>query len=135
MGQGIGVVLLTKEQVLQRLREHRKVPGWRSEGKDTFTRELRKLLSHLNETRGGSLKIDAVSESVWSNLKFLRMMVLTWRLFGWWLFSFGLSGFQGRLISLSMFQYTGDNRARVTTFCKESTHLIGLRNEIRIIAA
>ena len=50
LGPGIGVVLLTKGQVLQRLREHRKVPGWRSVGKDPFTRELRKLLSRLNET-------------------------------------------------------------------------------------
>ena len=32
------------------------------------------------------------------------------------------------------FQCTGDNRAKVTSFCKELTHLIGLRNEIKIIA-
>ena len=36
LGPRIEVVLLTKGQVLQRLREHRKVPGWRSEGKDCF---------------------------------------------------------------------------------------------------
>ena len=64
MNPGIEVVLLTKWQVLQRLREHRQVPGWSFEGKDPFSRELRKLLSRLNETRGSSLKIDAVSESV-----------------------------------------------------------------------
>ena len=103
----IEVVLLKKGQVLQRLREHRKVPGWRSEGKDPFTRELRKLLSRLNETRSGSLKIDAVSESVWSNLNFLRMMFLTWRLFGWYVSVRGvISSVLGsvglRAVSLSM---------------------------------
>ena len=75
MGPGIKVVLLTKGLVFQLLREHRKVSG----GKDHFSRELRKLLSRLNETRGGSLKIDAVSESVCSNLKILKMMFLTRR--------------------------------------------------------
>ena len=49
-----------KEQVLQRLREHRKFPGWMSEDRDPFTKELRKLLSRLNETSGGSLKISDV---------------------------------------------------------------------------
>ena len=70
-------MVLTKGQVLQRLREHREVPGWRSEGKDPFSRELRKLLSRMKETRGGYLKIYAVSESVRRNLKFLKMMFLT----------------------------------------------------------
>ena len=55
LGPGIEVVLLTKGLVFQRLREHRKVSG----GKDHFSRELHRLLSRLNETRGGSLKIDA----------------------------------------------------------------------------
>ena len=58
MGPGIEVVLLTKGLVLQCLREHRKV----SSGKDHFSRESHKLFSRLNETRDGSLKIDAVSE-------------------------------------------------------------------------
>ena len=107
MGPRIEVVLLTKGQVLQRLREHRKVSGLRSEGKDPITRELRKLLSRLNETRSGSLEIDAVSKSVWSNLKFLRMMFLTWRLFGWYVSVRGvLSSVLGsvglRAVSLSM---------------------------------
>ena len=107
MGPRVEVVLFTKGQVLQRLQEHRKVLGWRSQGKDPFTRGLRKRLSRLNETRGGSLKIDAVSESVWSNLKFLRMMFLTWRLFGWYVSVRGvLSSVLGsvglRAVSLSM---------------------------------
>ena len=38
-------MVLTKGQVLQRLLEHREVSGWRSEGKDPFSRELRQLLS------------------------------------------------------------------------------------------
>ena len=49
-----------KGQVLQHLQEHRKVPGWMSEDRDPFTKELRKLLSRLNETSGGSLKISDV---------------------------------------------------------------------------
>ena len=73
MGPGIEVVLLTKGLVFQRLQEHRKV----SEGKDHFSRELRKLSSRLNETKGDSLKTDAVSESVCSNLNFLKMMFFT----------------------------------------------------------
>ena len=43
LGPRIEVVLLTKWQVLQRLREHRQVPCWRFEGKDPFSMELRKL--------------------------------------------------------------------------------------------
>ena len=58
--------------------------------------------------RGGSLKMDSVSELVLSNLKFLKMMFLTWRLFGWYvnvkgiLFSFWLSRFLSRLMLVSM---------------------------------
>ena len=70
MGPGIEVVLLTKGQVLQRLREYRKVPGWRSEGKDPFSKDLHKLVSRLIEMRGGSLKIDAVSEELYSVQEF-----------------------------------------------------------------
>ena len=53
------------------------------------------------------------------------------------LFSFRLSGFYGRFSVdvVNAFQCTGDSRARVTTFCKEFTHLIGLRTEVRIITA
>ena len=60
LGPEIEVVFLMKGQVLQHLREHRKVPGWRSEDRDPFTKELRKLLSRLNETSRGSLKISGV---------------------------------------------------------------------------
>ena len=72
LGPEIEVVFLMKGQVLQRLREHRKVPGWRSEDRDPITKELRKLLSPLNETSGGSLKIGEVTGSVWSIMKFLK---------------------------------------------------------------
>ena len=107
LGPEIEVVFLMKGQVLQRLREHRKVPGWRSEDRDPITKELRKLLSRLNETSGGSLKIGEVSGSVWSILKFLKMMFLTWRLLGWYVSVKGiLSSVLGsvgfRAVSLSM---------------------------------
>ena len=72
LGPEIEVVFLMKGQVLQHLREHRKVPGWRSEDRDPITKELRKLLSPLNETSSGSLKIGEVSGSVWSIMKFLK---------------------------------------------------------------
>ena len=38
--------------VLQRLREHLNVPGSSSVDKEPLTRELRRLLSRLNETSG-----------------------------------------------------------------------------------
>ena len=59
LGPEIEVVFLMKGQVLQRLREHRKVPGWRSEDRDPTTKELRKLLSRLNETSGCNIVIYA----------------------------------------------------------------------------
>ena len=43
--------------VLQRLREHLNVPGSSSVDKEPLTRELRRLLSRLNETSGGFSKI------------------------------------------------------------------------------
>ena len=45
-----------KGQVLQHLREHLKVPSWKSEDRDPTTKELHKLLSRLNEMSGCSLK-------------------------------------------------------------------------------
>ena len=66
--------------VLHRLREHLNVPGSSSVDKEPLTRELRRLLSRLNETSGGFSKIVAVSGSDRSNLKFLRIMSLTRRL-------------------------------------------------------
>ena len=47
--------------VLHRLREHLNVPGSSSVDKEPLTRELRRLLSRLNETSGGFSKIVAVS--------------------------------------------------------------------------
>ena len=50
--------------VLHRLREHLNVPGSSSVDKEPqLTRELRRLLSRLNETSGGFSKIVAVSGS------------------------------------------------------------------------
>ena len=47
--------------VLHHLREHLNVPGSSSVDKEPLTRELHRLLSRLNETSGGFLKIVAVS--------------------------------------------------------------------------
>ena len=55
------MVLVMNGHVLHRLREHLNVPGSSSVGKEPLARELRKLLSHLNETSGGFSKIVAVS--------------------------------------------------------------------------
>ena len=49
--------------VLHRLREHLNVAGSSSVDKEPLTRELRRLLSRLNETSGGFSKIVAVSGS------------------------------------------------------------------------
>ena len=52
--------------VLHRLREHLNVPGSSSVDKEPLTRELRRLLSRLNETSGGFMKIVAAEKSVLS---------------------------------------------------------------------
>ena len=49
--------------VLHRLREHLNLPGSSSVDKEPLTRELRRLLSRLNETSGGFSKIVAVFNS------------------------------------------------------------------------
>ena len=72
LGPDILLVLTMKRQVLHRERAHLKVPG--------CSLVLPTFLSCLNEISGGCEKILPVSGSFWSNLKLLRMMLLTARL-------------------------------------------------------
>ena len=72
LGPDILLVLTMKRQVLHRERAHLKVPG--------SSLVLPTFLSCLNEISGGCEKILPVSGSFWSNLKLLRMMLLTARL-------------------------------------------------------
>ena len=71
LGPDILLVLTMKRQVLHRERAHLKVPGC------SLTKKLPTFLSRLNEIIGGCEKILPVSGSFWSNLKLLRMMLLT----------------------------------------------------------
>ena len=66
-----------KGQVLQRERAHLKVPDWSLVWNELLTKKLLMFLSRLSEISGGYEKIVPVSESFWSNLKFLRMIDLT----------------------------------------------------------
>ena len=50
--------------VLHRLREHLTVPGSSSVDKEPLTRELRRLLSRLNETSGGFSKIELTPHKI-----------------------------------------------------------------------
>ena len=52
-GPEIETVFVMYGHVLHRLREHLNVPGSSSVDKEPLTRELRRLLSRLNETSGG----------------------------------------------------------------------------------
>ena len=62
-GPEIETVFVIYGHVLHRLRKHLNVPGSSSVVKEPLTRELRRLLSRLNETSGGFSKIVAVSGS------------------------------------------------------------------------
>jgi len=66
-----------KGQVLHRARVHLKVPGWSLVWNELLTKNLPMFLSRLNEMSGGCKKIVPVAGSLWSNLKFLRIMDLT----------------------------------------------------------
>ena len=68
---------------MHRERAHLKVPGWSLVWNELLTKKLPMFLSRLNEISGGCEKIVPVSESFWSNLKFLRMIDLTAWLWGW----------------------------------------------------
>ena len=71
------LLLTMKRQVLHRKRAHLKVPGCSLVLSAPLTKTLSKFLSRLNEIRGGYEKILPVSGSFWSNLKLLRMILLT----------------------------------------------------------
>ena len=75
--------LWMKGQVLHHERVHLKVPDWSLVWNELLTKKLPMFLSRLNEISGGCEKIVPVSESFWSNLKFLRMIDLTAWLWGW----------------------------------------------------
>ena len=75
LGPDILLVLTMKRQVLHR--EHFKVPGCLLVLSALLTKKLPTFLSRLNEISGGCEKILPVSGSFWSNLKLLRMILLT----------------------------------------------------------
>ena len=77
LGPDILLVLTMKRQVLRRERAHLKVPGCSLLLSALLTKKLLTFLSRLNEISGGSEKILPASGSFWSNLKLLRMMLLT----------------------------------------------------------
>ena len=83
LGPDIFSTLWMKEQVLHRERAHLKVPDWSLVWNELLTEKLPIVLSRLNEISVGCEKIVPVSESFWSNLKFLRTIDLTARLWGW----------------------------------------------------
>ena len=76
-GPDILLVLTMKRQVLHRERAHLKVPRCSLVLSALLTKKLLTFLSRLNEISGGCEKILTVSGSFWSNLKLLRMMLLT----------------------------------------------------------
>ena len=69
-------VLRGEGQVLHRERAHLKVLGC-SVLSSLLTKKLPRFLSRLNEISGGCEKILPVTGSFWSNLKLLRMKLLT----------------------------------------------------------
>ena len=79
LGPDILLVLTMKRQVLhcERERAHLKVPGCSLVLSALLTKKLPTFLSRLNEISGGCEKILPVSGSFRSNLKLLRMMLLT----------------------------------------------------------
>ena len=77
LGPDILLVLTMKRQVLHRERAHLKLPGCSLVLRALLTKKLPTFLSRLNEISGGCEKILPVSRSFWSNLKLLRMILLT----------------------------------------------------------
>ena len=77
LGPDISLVLTMKRQVLHRERAHLKVPGCSLVLSALLTKKLPTFLSRFNEISGGCEKILPVSGSFWSNLKLLRMILLT----------------------------------------------------------
>ena len=71
------VVLRMKRQVLHRESAHLKVPGCLLVLSGLLTKKLPTFLSRQNEISGGCEKILPVSGSFWSNLKLLKMILLT----------------------------------------------------------
>ena len=83
LGPDIFCMLWMKGQVLHRERAHLKVPDWSLVWNELLTKNLPMFLSRLNEISRSCGKIVPVSESFWGNLKFLRMIDVTGRLWGW----------------------------------------------------
>ena len=71
------LVLRVKGQILHRECAHLKVPGCSLVLSALLTKKLPTFLSRLNEISGGCEKILPASRSFWSNLKLLRMILLT----------------------------------------------------------
>ena len=71
------LVLRVKGQVLHRERAHLKVPGYSLVLSALLTKKLPTFLSRLDEISGGCEEILPVTGSFWSNLKLLKMILLT----------------------------------------------------------
>ena len=77
LGPDILLVLRMKRQVLCRERAHLKLPSCSLVLSVLLTKKLPTFSSRSNEISIGCEKILQVSESFWSNLKLLRMLLLT----------------------------------------------------------
>ena len=82
LGLDIFSTLWMKGQVLHRKRAHLKVPDWSLVWNELLTKKLPMFLSRLNEIDECYEKIVPISQSFWSDLKFLRMKDLTAWLWG-----------------------------------------------------
>ena len=71
------LVLRVKGQVLHRERAHLKVPSCSLVLSALLTKKLPTFLSRLDEISGGCEEILPVTGSFWSNLKLLKMILLT----------------------------------------------------------
>ena len=141
LGPDILLVLTMKRQVLHRERAHLKVPGCSLVLSALLTKKLPTFLSRLNEISGGCEKILPVSGSFWSNLKLLRMMLLTAWLWGWKVRVNGILSF------LSFCDVCSDDcrsncwarwwpaltRDRIATFLEELAHLLWFAGKIGVI--
>ena len=77
LGPDILLVLIMKRQVFHRERAHLKVPGCPLVLSALPTKKLPTFLLRLSKISGGCEKILPVLESFWSDLKLLRMRLLT----------------------------------------------------------
>ena len=143
LGPDILLVLTMKRQVLHRERAHLKVPGCSLVLSALLTKKLPTFLSRLNEISGGCEKILPVSGSFWSNLKLLRMILLTAWLWRWKVMVNGILSFLSFCdvcsddcrsnCSVGAMMARFDHRDRIATFFEELAHLLWFAGKIGVI--